>query len=198
MNNYTNQFNRMLAVARTEDYLVLDTETNVLDNARICQIAITDSGGNVLLNAQVNPEAEIPTAASDIHGIKAAHVAYAPTLAVIAPVLEFLLLEQNIFVYNKDFDLRVLANHARKVGIKDPCRVSSDWFCAMNMYAEFYGDWNDYHQSYRWQKLGQAASRFGSFPDAAHDALNDCLSTRAVLNGMVAALTPADDQDVPF
>lgn len=51
--------------------------------------------------------------------------------------------------------------------------------------AEFHGDWNDYHQSYRWQKLTDAVRQMRVTVDAkAHDALGDCLMTLAVIKKM--------------
>lgn len=57
--------------------------------------------------------------------------------------------------------------------------------------SEFYGDWNDYHQSYRWQKLAFAASHMGVEVDNEHDALGDTLMTLGVVKAMAKAVPNA-------
>ena len=48
-------------------------------------------------------------------------------------------------------------------------------------FAEIYGEWNDYHQSYKWQKLTTAARYVGyEWPAVSHRAIEDCKATRAV------------------
>ncbi len=57
------------------------------------------------------------------------------------------------------------------------------WHCAMLQYAEYAGDWDDWHGNYRWHKLEAACRRSGiPDPDApAHSALGDCLRTLALV-----------------
>ena len=50
----------------------------------------------------------------------------------------------------------------------------STWECAMHPYSQWVGDWNDYHGSYRWQRL----------PGGDHTAIGDCHATYAVLQRM--------------
>jgi len=51
------------------------------------------------------------------------------------------------------------------------------WRCVMLGYAEYVGEWNEHHQSYRWQRL----------PSAGHRALDDCQATLRVLCEMAAS-----------
>lgn len=46
--------------------------------------------------------------------------------------------------------------------------------CAMLRYAEWVGEWNNYHNSFCWQKL----------EGGDHSALGDCATTLAVLEKM--------------
>jgi DNA polymerase-3 subunit epsilon len=46
----------------------------------------------------------------------------------------------------------------------------------MHWYAQFVGDWNEYHGNYKWQRL----------PGGDHSALGDCRATLAVLKEMAA------------
>ena len=44
--------------------------------------------------------------------------------------------------------------------------------CCMLRYAKFKGDWNEYHNDYRWHKLAAAARHIGyRFEGNAHRAL---------------------------
>lgn len=200
MKQYTDQFNRMLTIAKTDDFVILDTETTGLGLDYVVQIAVVKPDGSTLLDMLVNPGVEIPKEASKIHGIYDRHVQGAATWDVVVQVLSRLLPGRNVFIYNADYDLKIMRNHCLKNGIARGFMEQASFYCAMQMYAEFYGDWNDYHQSYRWQRLGDAAQRFGSGFEPAHDARNDCLMARAVLHGMVEALKPieAPEDDLPF
>jgi DNA polymerase-3 subunit epsilon len=60
----------------------------------------------------------------------------------------------------------------------------------MEAYAEWYGDWNSYHGSYTYQKLTNAARRFGVTTEGAHSALADCLMTLAVIKAMTDQKNP--------
>lgn len=197
MTNYTNEFQRALSVARGGDYLILDTETTGLTDAYVLQIAIIDPFGNVLLNAMIDPEVPIPADSTAIHGIKAQDVSYAVKWPTIAKIVDEIVADNDVFIYNRKFDLEVMQHHARVAKYRAGWMHDARFYCAMNMYAEYYGDWNDYHHSFRWQKLSEAASRFGVDTSMMHDALGDCQMTRSVLNGIVEALRPPE-VDSPF
>ena len=81
-----------------------------------------------------------------------------------------------IVAYNAAFERGVLRNYGIEpvVAFIDP----------MLMFAEVYGEWNDYFQNYRWQKLGTAASYYG-YEFKAHDALEDVRATRFVFEKMI-------------
>ena len=71
------------------------------------------------------------------------------------------------------------------IGIqKQNWKALINWHCAMEAYAELYGDWNDYHQSYRWQKLSDAARVMNIKASNLHSALGDCQTTLAVIQAM--------------
>lgn len=46
----------------------------------------------------------------------------------------------------------------------------------MQWYSQFVGDWNDYYNNYRWQKL----------PSGDHSAIGDCRATLKVIEKMAA------------
>jgi DNA polymerase-3 subunit epsilon len=168
-------------------FVVLDTETTGLTDGEICQIAIINDSGAILLNSYVKTVKPIPAEAQRIHGITDEMVASAPGWAAIAPRVKEILSGKDVIIYNAVYDRRKMmhksAEHAgmEKIEWKDFAR----FWCAMEAYAEYNGDWNDYHQSYRWQKLTDAVRQQRVTVDAkAHDALGDCLMTLSVIKKM--------------
>lgn len=158
----------------SQNFIVLDTETTGLDPIAdaIIEIAILDSDGGVLLNALINPPSPIPPDATAIHGIDDAMVADAPTLADIAPTLLRILRDaQCIVIYNEAFDIALLRNSLRSIGLRLPGTRTE---CAMHIYAAYVGEWNHRHHDYRWQRL----------PSAGHRALDDARATLAILHQM--------------
>lgn len=163
------------------EFLVLDTETTGLNSGEICQIAILHSSGKVLLNEYVQTKEPIPGAATRIHGITDEHVKSSPTWPELLPVVREILEGKLLVVYNAVYDRKMMHQSSERWGLnktewKDICT----WLCAMEAFAEFYGEWNEYHGNYRWQKLGFAADLIGFPVENAHDALGDCQMTLAV------------------
>lgn len=170
------------ALIQSGDYLVLDTETTGLHDGEIVQIAIIDSAGNVLLDTLVRPRFPIPPDATRIHGITNAMVVSAPTWTQVSPQILNLLYGRDLIVYNAVYDRKMMHQSAEKAGLpKIEWKEITRWHCAMEAFAEVYGDWNDYRQSYRWQKLTTAAAYYGLSVQDAHSALGDCLMTLAVI-----------------
>lgn len=169
-------------------YVVLDTETTGLyGDAQIVQIAIVDDYSNVLLDTLVKPTIAIPADATRIHGITNEMVQNAPGWDQVVGLVFDILSEANaLIIYNADYDLRMIDQScwAADVDVDDLYKRKPPTFCAMNRFAEIYGDWNDYHQSYRWQKL-ETAARYYKLPVSnAHTALGDCLMTLSVSKKM--------------
>ncbi|MBZ0305633.1 MAG: 3'-5' exonuclease [Anaerolineae bacterium] len=162
---------------------ILDTETTGLAGAEIVEIGVIDRGGQPLFHSLVQPFRYIPRDVFAIHGIMNADVANAPTFSQIYDELQRTLEGKYVVIYNESFDVARLHDSARAWNLPS-LKLNSD--CAMEAYAQWYGDWSEYHQSYRWQKLGAAAYRFGWDVDwdRQHNSLEDCLMTLHVLRGM--------------
>ncbi|MFF0430307.1 exonuclease domain-containing protein [Streptomyces sp. NPDC004520] len=91
------------------DVVVLDTETTGLDDdARIVELAVLSSAGDVLLDTLVDPGVPIPAGASGIHGITDSDVAGAPRFSDLVARLAALLKGKRVLIYNKWYDVGVL------------------------------------------------------------------------------------------
>lgn len=169
---------------------ILDTETTGLDSeAEIVEISIIDQDGAVIFNSLVRPKFPIPTDATKIHGITNDMVLCAPTWNEIHDEVCRIVASKKLVIYNADYDMRLMAQTAAQYGLS-PVVASNGVACAMLTYAEFYGDWNESKQSYRWQKLTNAAAQQCVEADgAAHRALADVKMTLGVIKSMAAKIT---------
>ncbi len=163
--------------------IVIDTETTGLDPAddELLQVSIIDSDGNTLFDSYFKPCVSSWTSAERINGISPEMVENAPKISEkIAEINEIVCQADTIIGYNTYFDIGFLKNNglilAENVKIVD----------VMEIFAEIYGDWNDYFESYTWQKLTTAASYYGydwsSHAESAHNSLGDCFATLFVYN----------------
>ncbi|MEL6008215.1 3'-5' exonuclease [Citrobacter portucalensis] len=156
--------------------VTLDTESTGLDpqtNA-LLEIAIVDDDGHPLVNTLLNPGPAFTSwdQAQAVHGISPAMVAGAPSLADVAGLITAAVHDQDVVIYNANFDagfLGELLDGARSV------------ICCMEAWAKHNGEWSDYHNGWRWVPLNQAAADvLFQWPDKAHRALADALGCRAV------------------
>lgn len=171
------------------DALILDTETTGLHDGEIVQIAVIDMDGNTILDTFVKPVLAIPSGATAVHGITAELVADAPVWATVSQQLQYLLRDQNVVIYNAVYDRKMMHKSAEHAGLpKVEWKELALFHCAMERYAEFYGEWNDYHGNYKWQSLSNACAQCRIDTDAinapVHSALGDCLRTLAVIKHM--------------
>lgn len=202
------QGDRQIAINQAAQWLALkpvflDTETTGLgDEAEICDIAVIDFDGVVLFDTLVKPARQIPTEASNVHGITDAMIKSAPRFEQVLDRLDKVLQGRTVVIYNNAFDTRLIAQSCaspfhwwwlpRDGEILQEFYSRPDrWHCAMNAYAQYNGDWNDYHQSYRWVKLENAARQCGvSIPAGLHRARVDAELTRQVVSYMAAQWQP--------
>ena len=161
------------------------TDPNPLE-ARIVAAAIVvlDEAGRPMVesNYLVDPGVAIPEGATAIHGITNEMVATAPSWAAIHEQVAEIVASKPLVIYNADYDLRLMAQTAAQYGLTP---IETEAGCAMLAYAEFYGDWNEYKGSYRWQRLTNAAAQQGVVIDGkAHRALADVKMTLGVIKAM--------------
>lgn len=161
----------------------LDTETTGLDgSAEACEIAIVDFDGSTLLDTLVQPTVAIPNAAIAIHGITNTMVASAPTFSDLRADLYRILHGRLCIIYNAAFDMRILTQSA----IAADCYVA--WpkigaVCAMLLYADYRGEWDEYHGNNRWFKLEVACTleHIITTGTKAHRAAGDAEMTRRLV-----------------
>lgn len=176
----------LIDVINSNDFVVLDTETTGLHDGEIVQIAIIDHDGNVLIDTLVKPQNRVPEEAIAVHGLTNERLAKVTVQwSDVSPVVENILRGKNVIVYNAIYDRKMMHQSAEKSGLqKVDWKSFSNWLCAMEAFAEFYGDWNDYYGSYRWKPLDVAAQHCNVPVSAAHSALGDCLVTLHVCRYM--------------
>ena len=166
---------------RALDPLYLDTETTGFGpDDVVIEIGIVDAKGDLVFESLVNPNKPIPEESSAINGITDEMVADAPTWKDIWEKVDQVLKNRIVGIYNAEFDLRLLKqthNHCCGAWNFDNRKA----FCAMRMYAAFYGDWNPRSNGYRLQKLEQAGRNCQIALPNSHHAVDDARLTAAVM-----------------
>lgn len=178
-----------------KEFLILDTETTGLHDGEIVQIAIINSAGETLLDTLVKPAQAIPDDATRIHGITDDMVKDAPIWPQITGHIESIVSGKELVVYNAVYDRKMMHKSQERHNLpKIEWKEISFFHCAMDAYSEFYGEWNNYHGNYRWQKLLVAAARCRVNVENAHNALGDCLMTLGVVKAMLKAESEAENE----
>lgn len=165
-------------------FIVFDTETTGFDeDDEIIQIAIVDETGATVLKSLIKPTKPITN--SQYHGITDEMVKDAPTFPEIYPKLVELMNGNLWLAYNAEYDVRMLLQSCQlhKLDALGASRTE----CAMLLYVDFYGEWDEYHGNNRWHKLDVAIKRLGiERVGNAHDAESDAKATLEVLKAMAA------------
>ena len=175
-----------LSPDKSADTIIIDTETTGLDAMwdELLQVSIIDIDGNELYNSYIKPlHHQSWIEAEHVNHISPQMVRYAPTIFDEMPKINAILRSANTIIgYNTSFDLDFLyVSGGISVNDKNIVDVMDD-------FAEEYGEWDEQHDSYKWQKLSTAADHYGydwnSRPEGAHNSLADCYATLFVYNKM--------------
>lgn len=158
--------------------LVIDTETTGLNpyEHEILECSIIDTKGEVLFHSYVKPCAEAWLEAQAINRITPDMVKDAPTISQLRTEISRVLSQASTIIgYNTNFDLDFLSAN----GIAVPRDV--EIVDVMEQFAPIYGEWDEYHEDYRWQSLWVCAGHYGydwnAQPGQPHDSLSDCRAT---------------------
>ena len=180
--NSATQWARDLLAKNKNDWVILDTETTGLDSTdEIIQISIINGAGEPLISNQlISPSCPISAGARAVHGISIEMLDGAPSFVDVMPDIQGALYGKTLVIYNASYDLRMITQSLVGSGcnIIYPELISrlgfEDVGCAMEQYAAWVGEWNDYRGSFKWQRL----------PAGDHSSLGDCLSTLALIRKM--------------
>lgn len=160
-----------------EKIIVYDCETTGLDSDtdEIVQLSIADGNGKILFNELIKPSRKKKwDNAERIHHISPEMVKDKKTFRhYIAQVKKIFDNAELIVAYNNSFDNGFIYECSQ--GEIDPCDKQN--FDVMLEFAEIFGEWNDYFQSYKWQKLITCARYYDYEIENAHDSLYDVKAT---------------------
>jgi DNA polymerase-3 subunit epsilon len=171
------------------DFVVLDTETTGLNQDRAdepIQIAVISKDGEVLFDSLMKATIPIASGAARAHGITIDALTDAPDFGEIRAQLVEALAGKNLVIWNASYDSAILdnADAANDASLPALTSLYKNAGCAMRWYAQFHGDWSDWHGSYTFQSLTNASKKLGLPVSNAHSALGDCLMTLAVIKKM--------------
>lgn len=154
--------------------ICLDVETTGLvpGDDEILQLSIINGNFYELFNKYIKPSRKKKwDNAQKIHHITPEKVKNKKTMKVYKKQIESILNYAELIVgYNLEFDINMLIGK----GIEIPKNLK--YFDVMEKFAPIYGEWNEYYQSYKWQKLTTCA-KFFDYEFKAHDSLEDTKAT---------------------
>jgi DNA polymerase-3 subunit epsilon len=166
----------------TYDIVYLDFETTGLsaEHDEIIQVSIIDKDGIVLLYKLCKPLVnQTWDEAMAINEITPADVEDAePFEYYIEDISSILTRAKTIVCYNCPFEIGFLNKYGVIYSEDNSTHKFED---CMIMFAEIYGEWNDYFEDYKWQKLTTAANYYEyNFEGQEHNSLADVLATKFV------------------
>lgn len=172
------------------NFVILDTETTGLRRpAEIIDIAVIDPSGYAVLETLLNPRGPIPGEASAIHGITKEMTFGCPEWPSVKRKLIEVIKGKDVLVYNAKYDRHMMhcSDEMWDLGNTDYHGIAT-WHCVMLAYADFHGEWDDYHGNNRWQKLTTACELEGVTVQDAHRAIGDCRMTLDLLRTLTEDL----------
>jgi DNA polymerase III subunit epsilon len=125
-------------------------------------VVLSGTGEEVLLDTLIKPNLSVEPGARAVHHITDEQLAAAPSWAVVYPKLRRACRGRQLIMYNAAFDLQALKTTCELSGVEWK-GLGRSGECLMEMYAQYAGDWSDYHDCYKYQPL----------PGGDHTALGD-------------------------
>lgn len=172
----------------------LDTETTGFSfHDEVIDLALVNSDGTALIDTLIRPTVPIGAGAEAIHGIHNEDIIDAPGFNEIMINLVKLTEDRLVLIYNAAFDQRLLRQSLAACKLRKPT-VMSKVNCVMLLYAQFFGEWNNYRQSYTWQSQAKAAKHLNiKLPADLHRAAADARLCRAIVEAMAATPLPGEE-----
>ena len=176
--------NEVDLTVKPENVIVFDVETTGLsfENDEILQISICNGNGKILMNQYFRPESHFSWGeAEKINGISPRMVEDKPFIKEYIEKIQDIIDSAKLLVtYNGTFDRSFLS--AAGVVFKGQDEVD-----VMYEFAPIYGEWCEWCDGFKWQKLTTAATYYGFSYDGvnAHDSSVDVLATLFVFNKMI-------------
>jgi DNA polymerase-3 subunit epsilon len=183
--DYEKDKEKALALAKqwvNQDPIYLDTETTGLDEtAEVVELGIVDYDGTVLFDELIQPVGPVGEEARKIHGISEDQLKEAPTWPQVHDEICDIVADRVVVIYNYPFDTRIID---QTMAYHWFLNNSIDWpknRCAMRLFAQYQGSWNDFFGNYSRHKLSHAAKLLNIEFDNQHRAVTDADVTRQVL-----------------
>lgn len=164
--------------------IFVDTETTGFDPTDVVvEIAVLDSHGEVMFESLVKPNRPIPAQAAAIHGITDAKVVWSPSWEEVWKGVVEVVSGRVAGFYNAEFDLKLMRQSCGLNGIPWEYPFEDD-FCVMELFARYFGEWDQRRGKYRWKNLAFAGKYFDLPEPNTHRAKEDVLLTIRVLEKM--------------
>lgn len=179
-----------------DDFVIFDTETTglIIDKSlhlkiradEAVSLALVSKDGDILLDTLLKHSKRSSPEALAVHGKTWEETREAPRLGEILPEFKRLIDGKEILCYCvNNFDAEILRNTCIA-----HCQPTLDLrrrtIQVLEPFAQFYGEWNDHRQSYKWQSLTTASAFFDIDTAGAHGAAADALMTLRVVEAMAA------------
>lgn len=119
---------------RRDDVVIVDVETTDLDG-EICEIAIIDTQGRVLVDTLVKPGAPCAPEARAVHRINDSDLDAAPTWSQVWPTVKWALADTLVVAYNAPFDRGRLEHTCALNGLDFTHVHPRRWWCLMRARA---------------------------------------------------------------
>lgn len=165
---------------------MLDTETTGLRgcDSELLQLSIISAAtGRVLFNRYFKPERAVRwDEAERVNGITPFMVKDELPFSHYRDKVNTILRKASFYCgYNTFFDLDMLRENGAEV---DELKRVVD---VMEDFAPVWGEWDDFHQSFRWKRLTVCADYFNYNwgDDTAHNSLSDCRATLYCYNKLL-------------
>lgn len=171
------------------EIVYLDFETTGLSPKydEVLQASMIDDKDRVLLYKLFKPvNNKTWDEAMDIHNITPADVENEqPFESYVGYISDILIRAKTIVCYNVEFEIGFLNKYNVKYSEDSAEHIKSKFEDPMLMFADVYGEWNEYFGNYKWQKLTTAARYYNyNFDNQAHNSLADVFATKFIYEKM--------------